>query len=113
MKKEAESSHSTKFEPKDSGRQTCMAQLLFLQKQVAVLGEQEKGDLGSLTRSPFGIGCLAGFEQEGKVEGLLAQERACVSRMARQAPGVGCPGKRPDYCILRLGSGDNHGNRFP
>lgn len=55
-----------------------MAQL-FLQKQVAVLGEQKKGDLGSLTRSPFGIGCLAGFEQEGKVEGLLAQERACSS----------------------------------
>lgn len=64
-------------------------QLLFLQKQVAVLGEQEKGDLGGLTRSPFEIGCLAGFEQEGKVEGLLAQERACVFRMAGLAPGVG------------------------
>lgn len=89
MKKEAESSHSTKLEPKGSGQQTCMAQLLFLQKHVAVLGEQEKRDLGSLTWSPFGIGCLAGFEQEGKVEGLLAQERAYVSRMAGQAPGVG------------------------
>lgn len=66
-----------------------MAQLLFLQKQVAVLEEQEKGDLGSFTRSPFGIGCLAGFEQEGKVEGLLAQERDYVSRMAGLALGWG------------------------
>lgn len=66
-------------------RQTDVHRTVIVQKWwLLSAGAGERGS-GEPHQFPFGTGCpAAGFEQGGKVEGLPAQERARISRMAGQ-----------------------------
>lgn len=92
--KEAESSHSSKLEPGDSGRQTCIGTVIVSSEAGGC--SRGAGERGSWEPRPvpLGIGRRTGFEQGGKVEDCPLREGSGL-RDGRTSWGGAGPGQRP------------------
>lgn len=71
-----------------------LAQLLFFQKQVAVLGEQEKGDPGSLAQFPLELAAGLALNKVGRRRTASSGEGSGL-RDGRTSWGGAGPGQRP------------------